>query len=1453
MSFYPSYKSTGNVFNDNNIISLDDASGLTTISLDTSKLVEKENPVIKDTLYIKTPNTGINFQGDIQLSAFNESLKNDLINNTNDLTSIKYDGLKTILIDNFDLSSCNLLNIKEEHIPQSKIINLETRLQGIDENLSNINNNDTDILDIQTKNQQQDDRIYTNDTTINNHITLYNTYTTQNDIDKTNINLNLVSLQDKNAEQDGKLTDIETNDLEQDGRLTNIETKDLEQDGRLTVNETKDLEQDGRLEINETKNTEQDGRLTDIETKGLEQDGRLTNIETKDLEQDGRLTENETKNTEQDGRLTDIETKDLEQDGRLIVNETKDLEQDGRLTTLELYDSNQTGLNNSNLTRLSNLETQQSTNTTYISLKQNIINDVSKLNCAFVGNGDISNSKLSSLNDIRTDISIQSQLDVMKIELDLFDGSNVVSNTNRISSLESEILTKEDIISDTNKIEISNVENLQSNLNTLTANISSNISNITTTNNNIDTLIAADVIINNQITNLQTSDITLQNNINLKQNIITLLNSDKIFDVLMNDTVDNLLNILDTNISALETTKQTKFTALNKLPSNLINRNDNLQFVDVSSSIQSQIDTINSNITLLQGVDTSVINDIQSNFDQLDSSINTNTTNITNNLNAISTLQSLQNGDITSFNSINTSLSNLQNTKQNTITGVSKLDSNLLNRNDNLQYIDISSSLQNKLNSIDANIVLKNNIIDVNNKLAIDNIDLTGSNLVNMDYGNSMVSKLSLIDTSISSLLSVNTSQLSTNTNFTNSINNLETFDTNQSTLNNGYDTSISNLETFDTNQLTLNTGYNTSITNLETFDTNQLTLNSGYNASITNLTTDFETFETAQISTNTQLQTNIDNIDLSGISINASNIVMNTNNINQNTEDIQYNTSFRENSIFFDYRITTNATNISTNSNAIVDLQTNIDNVKNKIEPFGVTNYDDTINVITHTYDEMNLFIDPLDDNLLLDLNLTIENVSNDNNYKQILYINCLEFKSYVNKILINDIEYEIKHKDSEVINLAPISGYSMIKQEINCNRIGNEWFIMSEVDLYYNSESNTAYDITPPVIILLGNANTTIEINETPYIDAGSTCDDIVDGDISNNIVVSGDTVDYSVLGVYTLYFNITDNAGNIATQRIRVINVVDTINPVVVLVGENEIELIQHATYSESGATVSDNSNETLSITIGGSVNTAVLGDYVVTYTATDSTGNTHQISRLVRVVVTPLVLLWSNPSINIFDYVSVFNNINSSSDKTVYNYTNSGHSDYWVNGAYVIGCSSYRAGPNTPVTSIFGSTLYGGGNELYYENSRGNSTYNDSTLGNIGPRSDMPYDTSGIHVSTTASGHTLYFSTVVSGTTYYGEFIDTTFPFKLKVSKFYMDTIVNYANFIPKQMIICGSNNDGATYDYIATIGDNSTSPLVYDVAVTSSYAYKKIRIICTKSSSRRTFFLQFYKLYGNIYE
>jgi hypothetical protein len=411
-----------------------------------------------------------------------------------------------------------------------------------------------------------------------------------------------------------------------------------------------------------------------------------------------------------------------------------------------------------------------------------------------------------------------------------------------------------------------------------------------------------------------------------------------------------------------------------------------------------------------------------------------------------------------------------------------------------------------------------------------------------------------------------------------------------------------------------------------------------------------------------------------------------------------------------------------------------------------------------------------------------------------------------------------------------------------------------MSETGLYYNSTSNVVYDATPPVITLIGSANINIEINSGAYSDAGFTCEDAVNGDLSGDVVISGDTVDHTTLGVYTIYFDVVDASGNVAIQKTRVVNVIDTTNPVVTLTGDTDMDVVVNTTYTEQGATASDNSNESLTVVISGdTVDTSTIGDYTVLYTATDSSSNVHQIARLVHVITAPLALVWSNPSTNIFTYLDTYYKINSLPDETVSTYTVSGNNDSWLNGNYEVACSSYRGDvASTFLASVFGTTGYGGGNELYYESGRSGQSYNDSTLGNIGPRSALPYS-GGVHISTTASGHTLYFSTVASGTTYYGEFIETTFPFRLKPTKFYMDGIMGQTNWIPKQMIICGSNDDGATYEYIATIGDSSTSPASYNnITITSPDSYKKIRVICTISSGRSTFFLQFYKIYGEIY-
>ena len=69
-------------------------------------------------------------------------------------------------------------------------------------------------------------------------------------------------------------------------------------------------------------------------------------------------------------------------------------------------------------------------------------------------------------------------------------------------------------------------------------------------------------------------------------------------------------------------------------------------------------------------------------------------------------------------------------------------------------------------------------------------------------------------------------------------------------------------------------------------------------------------------------------------------------------------------------------------------------------------------------------------------------------------------------------------------------------------------------------------------PVITLSGQANMTISIGST-YTEPGYTATDDVDGNITDNVTVSG-TVDTSTTGTYTIHYDVSDSSGNAATTR-------------------------------------------------------------------------------------------------------------------------------------------------------------------------------------------------------------------------------------------------------------------------------------------------------------------------------
>jgi hypothetical protein len=83
-------------------------------------------------------------------------------------------------------------------------------------------------------------------------------------------------------------------------------------------------------------------------------------------------------------------------------------------------------------------------------------------------------------------------------------------------------------------------------------------------------------------------------------------------------------------------------------------------------------------------------------------------------------------------------------------------------------------------------------------------------------------------------------------------------------------------------------------------------------------------------------------------------------------------------------------------------------------------------------------------------------------------------------------------------------------------------------------------------------------------------------------------------------------------------------DQVAPVIALIGSNSLQIYKGATFSDPGATVTDNVDATRTITGSGTVNTATVGIYTLTYTATDVAGNLAlPVTRTVNVVIDPTI--------------------------------------------------------------------------------------------------------------------------------------------------------------------------------------------------------------------------------------
>ncbi len=156
-------------------------------------------------------------------------------------------------------------------------------------------------------------------------------------------------------------------------------------------------------------------------------------------------------------------------------------------------------------------------------------------------------------------------------------------------------------------------------------------------------------------------------------------------------------------------------------------------------------------------------------------------------------------------------------------------------------------------------------------------------------------------------------------------------------------------------------------------------------------------------------------------------------------------------------------------------------------------------------------------------------------------------------------------------------------------------------------------------PMISLIGSSTVSLLIGDT-FTDHGATSTDAEEGNLTSSIVTSG-TVSTSTAGTYVLTYSVTDfgGLGATTTRTVIVSNTIDMTPPVITLNGSATMNLDVSGQYNEPGATAVDNvdGNLTSSIVMTGHPNMGNPGTYTITYTVTDSSGNTATAARTINV--------------------------------------------------------------------------------------------------------------------------------------------------------------------------------------------------------------------------------------------
>ncbi len=172
---------------------------------------------------------------------------------------------------------------------------------------------------------------------------------------------------------------------------------------------------------------------------------------------------------------------------------------------------------------------------------------------------------------------------------------------------------------------------------------------------------------------------------------------------------------------------------------------------------------------------------------------------------------------------------------------------------------------------------------------------------------------------------------------------------------------------------------------------------------------------------------------------------------------------------------------------------------------------------------------------------------------------------------------------------------------------------------------------DNAPPDISINGPEAINVPLGGD-YTEPGATATDACEGALQ--VEIAGDIVDTAAEGEYIVTYTATDSSGNESIET-RVVNVLDATAPMISLNGANPLTVECHDEFDDPGATATDAEDGPIGVSADCNVDTDTPGEYLCTYTATDSTGIATTVMRMITVEDTdgPVITLNGEAEITI----------------------------------------------------------------------------------------------------------------------------------------------------------------------------------------------------------------------------